>query len=233
MKKLAPLSKTAVLIIALIGVALFSCFDSREDGREPIPPTTSRIEYRKPFTAAMVKTTHGIMVNDDGSMVHRDPGEATLISKIIQPTFSTFHSGWMSYIINEKANFAELRERLKIHFRLTMDGGRTWTEWNDDTFTILSTEGKMSDEVPDSLFGHGFPGSHQKRLYNGVEIKIVSAAVNQGKKIIDLLRFYFDRKSTQYFEDRRREKENVRRKKKSQKEHTMIFRRYKVGGNGA
>ncbi len=214
MKKLAPLSKTAVLIIALIGVALFSCFDSREDGRKPIPPTTSRIEYRKPFTVAMVKTAHGIMVNEDGSMVHRGAGEATLISKIIEPAFSTFHFGSMAYIINEKANFVELRERLKIHFRLTMDGGRTWTEWNDDTFTILSTENMMSDEVPDSLFVHLLSGARHGRLYNGVEIKIVSAAVNQGKKIIDLLDFNFKRKSTEYFEDRRREKENVRRKKK-------------------
>ncbi len=219
MEKLAPISKTAVLIISFLSVTLFSCMDSedtrnKEDGQKPIPPTTSEREFRRPFTATMVKTAHGITVNEDGSMMHSGAGEATLISKIIQPAFSTFHSGWMSYIINEKAIYVELRERLKIHFRLTMDEGDTWTEWNDDTFTLLSTEGWMSDDIPDSLFGHGFPGTRQERLYNGVEIKIVSAAVNQGKKIIDLLDFDFDRKSTEYFEKRdKRSPGNAERKK--------------------
>ncbi len=213
MQKLAHISKTAILFTGLIFI---TCIDSKEGSSQQIPQTTSKTEFRKPFTADMVKTSNGIIVNDDGSIVHEGEGEATLISKIIQPSFSTFHSGSMVYIINEKANHVELRERLKIHFRLTMDGGETWTEWNDDEFSLLSTENKMSDDEPDSLFIFLLSGSKQENLYNGLEIEIVSKAINKGKIIVDILDFDFYRKSTEWFEDRKRHREEAERKKKRQ-----------------
>lgn len=201
-------------IITIILAFCSSCIDSNNDSKiVNIPNTTSKTEFRKPFTADMVKTSNGIIVNNDGSIVHEGEGEAILTSKIIQPSFSTFHSGAMIYIINEKANHVELRERLKIHFRLTMDGGETWTEWNDDEFNLLSTENKMSDEEPDSLFVFLLSGSKPENLYNGLEIKIISNAINKGKIIVDVLDFDFYRKSTEWFDKMKKLKEEGERKR--------------------
>jgi hypothetical protein len=211
MQKIAQISKIAILFLC---ICFMSCVDSKNIITKQIPKTTSKTEFRKPFTAEMVGTSNGIIVNDDGSIIHIGEGEATLISKIIQPYFSTFHSGSMSYLYNEKAIFSEYRERVHVHFRLTMDGGETWSEWNDD-LNILSLEGVMWDNEPDDRFVYLLSGSFPEKLYNGVQIKIVSKEINQGQKIIDILRFNFDRESTEWFEDRKRNREKAERKKNS------------------
>jgi len=217
MKTITQLLKTAIIFISLFFI---TCNNSKEGNSHQIPKTTSKTEFRKPFTADMVKTSNGIIVNNDGSLIHIGEGDVTLISRIMQPSFSTFHTGAMVYIINEKAKHVELRERLKINFRLTMDGGETWTRWNDDEFTLLSTESKMLDEEPDSLFVFLLSGSKPENLYNGLEIKIISNVINKGKIIVDVLDFDFYRKSTEWFDLMKGNREAAERKKNSKNNST-------------
>lgn len=183
-----------------------SCMDSKESISSQIPHTTSEIEFFTNLTSEMVKESNGLAINDDGSIVHVSSGQAKLLTKLIQPSFLEFHTGFMGYLYNEKAIFSEFRNRVKVQFRLTINGGKTWSEWNDD-LDILSTENIMSDNEPDDRFGYLLSGSFPEKLYNGVQVRIVSEEINQGQEIIDLLRFSFERKSTEWFEMMERNRE--------------------------
>ena len=97
---------------------------------------------------------------------------------------------------------ANIENEFVCIFRLTKDNGETWSEWNND-LDILSLEGIMWDNEPDDRFGYLLSGSFTEKLYNGVQVRIVSEEINHGQKIIDLLMFNFDRKSTEWFEDRK------------------------------
>ena len=210
MKTIIQLLKTVILFYCIYFIA---CFGGNDSGDRQIPQTTSAYEFRTLLTANMIDESSGLVINEDNSIVHVGTGQAILRTKLIKPSFSTFHTGFMGYLYMEKAIFSEYRERVQVHFRLTKDGGETWTGWNDD-LNLLSTENTMWDNEPDDRFGYLLSGSFPDKLYNGVQVKIVSEEINQGQKIIDILRFSFNRQSTEWFEDRKRHSEEAERKKK-------------------
>lgn len=212
MQKLAHVLKTAILFISIYFI---SCDARNNNNKREIPQTTFAYEHKTLLTANMVETRSGLDINEDGSIVHTGTGQATLRTKIIQPSFSTFHTGSIGYKYNEKAIFSEYRQRVRVHFRLTMDGGETWSDWNED-LNILSTEGRMWDNEPDSLFGWLISGPFVDKLYNGVQVEFVSDKINEGQKIIDVFEFNFSRETNKWFEDRKRHREEAIRKKKRQ-----------------
>ena len=97
---------------------LFSCMCciKLDTTKNEIPRTTSAYESQTLLTIDMIDESTGLVINEEGSIVHTETGRAILITKIIQPSFSTFHTGSLFYLYNDKAIFSEYRERVRVHF---------------------------------------------------------------------------------------------------------------------